>query len=82
MSAPTETLNDIIKTEVDKLMFAYSDEERAEAYDFVYAMVFSAGTPRKFKNQWVHLAVQEFLTTQEAPTEPHDQWGRPLEKRV
>ena len=82
MSAPTETLNDVIKAGVDKLMFAYSDEERADACDFVYEMVFDGGAPRKFKEEWIHLAVREFLVTQDAPTEPHDEYGRRLEERV
>ena len=82
MSAPTETLNDVIRAGVDKLMFAYSEEERGEACDFVYHMVFGAGAPEKFKEEWIHLAVREFLTTQEAPTEPHDEYGRRLEERV
>ena len=82
MSAPTETLNDVIKAGVDKLMFAYSDEERADACDFVYEMVFDGGAPRKFKEEWIHSAVGEFLSQQEPATEPHDPWGRPLEERV
>jgi hypothetical protein len=82
MSAPTETLNDIIKAGVDQLMFAYSDEERAQACDFVYEMVFDGGAPRKFKEEWVHLAVHEFLSQQEPPNEPHDSRGKPLEERV
>ena len=82
MSAPTETLNDIIKAGVDQLMFAYSDEERAQACDFVYEMVFDGGAPRKFKEEWVHLAVREFLSQQEPPNEPHGSWGEPLEERV
>ena len=82
MSAPTETLNDIIKAGVDNLMFAYTDEERAQACDFVYEMVFDGGAPRKFKEEWVHLAVREFLSQQEPPNEPHDSWGKPLEERV
>lgn len=82
MSAPTETLNDVIKAGVDKLMFAYSDEERADACDFVYEMVFDGGAPRKFKEEWVHLAVREFLSQQEPPNEPHDEYGTPLEERV
>ena len=82
MSAPTETLNDIIREGVDKLMFAYTDEECSQACDFVYGMVFDGGAPRKFKEEWIHLAVREFLSQQEPPNEPHDEWGRPLEERI
>ena len=62
MSAPIETVADLIKEEVGKLMFSYTDEERGQACDFVYFMLCGGPVaPQKFKEEWIHLAVREFL---------------------